>query len=228
MADRILAVVAHPDDETLGCGGTLARHIKSGDAVSVFVLADGVGSRMGPRQGGINTSGLAEAIKQRHGMFRRATEILGTNDVWLYQFTDNAMDAVPLIQVVQHIERHIKRFQPTIVYTHWRGDLNVDHRAVHDAVNVACRPQPGCSVRRVLYFEVPCSTAWGEPFNPNYFVDITSTLDIKMQALECYAEELRPAPHPRSTVGVNALAMMRGFKVGLNAAEGFIVGRMVE
>ena len=228
MAERVLVVVAHPDDETLGCGGTIARHIKSGDPVSVFVLADGVGSRIPQGQGPLGIAGISEQIAERHGKFRKATEILGTNDVWLYQFPDNALDTVPMLQVVQSVERHIRRFNPTIVYTHWKGDLNVDHRVVHDAVNVACRPAPSCTVKRVLYFEVPCSTTWGAGFEPNYYVEISSTLSLKMDACECYESELREWPHPRSKIGIMQRATLRGSAVGVNAAEAFVVGRMVE
>ena len=158
MSERILVFAAHPDDEALGCGGTIARHCRNGDPVSVVVMADGVGSRSNLM------SGFAAAVKERHGMCRRACKILGTEDVWLHQFADNMMDNVPLLQVVQHIERHIERFKPTIVYTHHAGDMNIDHRITNEAVRVACRPQPGCTVRSLFYFEVPCSTTWAENF----------------------------------------------------------------
>ena len=138
------------------------------------------------------------------------------------------MDGHPLLTIVREVERVIGQFKPSIVYTHWRGDLNVDHRVVHDAVNVACRPQPGCTVKRLLYFEVPCSTTWGTGFEPNYYVEISSTLSLKMDACECYESELREWPHPRSKIGIMQRATLRGSSVGVNAAEAFVVGRMVE
>jgi len=228
MAEKILCVVAHPDDETFGPGATLAKHAAAGDPVSVFVLADGVGSRMGPRAGPLALGGLSEAVKERHGMFRRACKILGTEDVWLYQFTDNAMDTVPLLQVVQQVERHVKRFEPTVVYTHWSGDLNQDHRVVHDAVNIACRPAPGCTVRKLLYFEVPCSTAWGMNFSPNYFVNVEATIEKKIEACKEYATELREPPHPRSLAAVVRRSEFRGANVGISCAEAFSIGRIIE
>lgn len=218
MTERVIAFCAHPDDESVGPGATLARHCAAGDAVSIVVFADGLASR-----GGVTSANIA----LRHGMCRRACKILGTEDVWLHQYADNMMDNMPLLDVVNHIEIHLKRFSPTIVYTHWRGDLNVDHQVLHDAVNVACRPQPGQSVRALLYFEVPCSTTWGGTFSPNYFVDVTDTIQAKLKACEEYTTELRELPHPRSLAGIERLANMRGSAVGIGWAEAFVLGRLV-
>lgn len=219
MTDRVLVLAAHPDDETFGCGATIARHVLSGDAVSVVAFADGLASR-----GGVTSA----SIKERHGMFRRACKTLGTEDVWIHQYADNQMDTLALLQVVKHIEQHLERFKPAVVYTHWKGDLNVDHCVMHEATNVACRPQPGCTVKRVLYFEVPCSTGWGEGFEPNYFVDAISTFPVKLQAARCYESELRQWPHPRSEIGIATLAANRGSSIGIERAEAFMVGRIVE
>ena len=218
VTDRVLCIVAHPDDETLGCGATIAKHARAGDAVSIVTLADGLASR------GAVTS---EAIKARHGMLRRACKILGTEDVWIHQYADNQMDTLALLQVAQHIETHIARFKPTVVYTHWKGDLNVDHRVTHDAVNIACRPQPGCAIRRLFYFEVPCSTSWGGGFKPNYYVDVADTFTAKLEAMACYETELRGDPHPRSYGGIQQLSWWRGSQVGIAAAEAFMAARIV-
>lgn len=215
--NRVLAVVAHPDDETLGCGATLAKHSAAGDPVSVVVLADGVGSR------GFSP----ERVKERHGMCRQACKILGTEDVWLHQYADNQMDGLTLLHLVKQIEIHVARFKPTIVYTHHNGDLNVDHRKTHDAVRVACRPLPGCTVRKLLYFEVPCSSAWGTGFVPDYFVDVTDTIEQKLGAASCYTSELREYPHPRSMEGIRNLSLMRGASAGIPFAEAFVSGWML-
>lgn len=217
MSERVLVVAAHPDDEVLGCGATIAKHCAAGDAVSVVVLADGVGSR------GFSSAKIAE----RHGMCRRACKILGTEDVWLHQFADNQMDSLPILIIVKQIETHIDRFKPTIVYTHSDEDLNVDHCVTHGAVRVACRPQPGCTVKQLFFFEAPCSSVWGGGFDPNYFVNVADTIALKMKALEEYASELRDWPHPRSRHGITTLAGQRGSAVGLAAAEAFVVGRVV-
>lgn len=220
MTERVLCVVGHPDDESIGPGATLAKHSACGDHVSIVVFADGLASR-----GGVNSVSIAE----RHGACRKACKILGTEDVWLHQFADNLMDNLPLLPIVKQIEIHLKRFKPTIVYTHWRGDLNVDHRMLHAAVNVACRSQPDCHVKKVFYFEVPCSTTWGngEAFVPNYFVDVFSTVEKKMEACKCYPGELRDSPHPRSLTGIVRLAEQRGSQVGIAFAEAFVTGRIV-
>lgn len=220
MAERVLCVVAHPDDETLLAGATLAKHAKAGDAVSVLVLADGVMARSG---GGINP-GL---IKERHGMLRKACGILGTEDVWIRAYPDNQMDRGPLLQVVKDIEVHVERFKPTIVYTHWHGDLNVDHQVVSRAVLTACRPRPGGTVKRILMGECPSSTEWGAGFTPNWFEDVRETIDAKLTAMEAYPSELRDYPHPRSIEAIRSLAQWRGASAGVPMAEAFILARQI-
>jgi LmbE family N-acetylglucosaminyl deacetylase len=142
------------------------------------------------------------------------------------------MDTIPLLDIVKVIEGLIEESQPDTLLTHHAGDVNVDHRRIHEAVIAACRPQPGHPVRTLLCFEVPSSTEWQLPntaphFCPNWFVDISDTFDIKMAALKAYAEELRAWPHPRSLQGVEHLARWRGATVGVNAAEAFILGRQL-
>ena len=218
MNERVLVLGAHPDDEVLGCGATLARHVREGDGVSVVAFTDGVGSR----------TDNATVVSARYVMFKAACNVLGVHCVATYQFDDNRMDSNALIDVVAKIERHVEAIRPTIVYTHWRSDLNVDHRVVHDATNVACRPMPGSTVKRLLYFEVPCSTRWGQGFEPNYFVPVTDEdMRVKFDACDCYVEEMRQFPHPRSALGIEALSRVRGASVGVEAAEAFMIGRIV-
>lgn len=218
MTERVLAIVAHPDDEAIGCGGTLARHAAQGDAISVVVFADGVTSR------GASPSD----IQKRHRECREACRILGTEDVFIHQYRDNQLDTLPLLQLTQHVETHLARFRPTVVYTHWIGDLNIDHRIVADAVRVACRAQPGQTVRRLLHFEVVCSTGWAGGFSPEYFVLLgASHIGAKHDALRCYGEELRPEPHPRSEQNIVRLLHQRGAQCGAHAAEAFVVGKVI-
>ncbi len=137
-----------------------------------------------------------------------------------------------LLDVVQRIETFVARYGPATVLTHHAGDVNVDHRVVHDAVIAACRPQPMHTVRELLFFEIPSSTEWrppasAPPFTPNWFVDISDTLDAKLAALRAYAPEMRPFPHPRSMEAVVALATWRGATVGVAAAEAFMLGRAI-
>lgn len=222
MIERVLALVAHPDDETLGCGATLAKHAKDGDAVAVVCFADGVASRFT----GKGTGAWIKFARERHQQFRAACKILGTENVFIHQYADNCMDNVPQLQVVRHLEIHLERFKPTIVYTHHGGDLNVDHRVMHDCVRVACRPQSGCTVKALYFFEVPCSTTWGEGFNPTYFIDARETLETKLEAARCYKDELKEPPHPRSIEGIRHIAAVRGNKVHMDYAEAFAVGRI--
>jgi LmbE family N-acetylglucosaminyl deacetylase len=119
------------------------------------------------------------------------------------------------------------------VLTHHAGDLNIDHRIVHDAVLVATRPQPRCTVEELLFFEIPSSSEWRPPasgvmFSPNYYVNISTTFEIKIKALEIYQEELRNFPHPRSLMAIEAQARWRGATVGVDSAEAFILGRLIK
>lgn len=222
-AHSVLVVVAHPDDEVLGCGGTIAVHRAAGDRVEVLVLGDGVTSReerAGP-----------DLLDERRRMATRANEILGVNELTLLGYPDNQMDTVPLLDIVKEIERAIERSRATVVYTHHAGDVNVDHTCTHDAAIAACRPQPGSSVRRLLFFETPSSTEWRPPgpreFVPNWFSDISRTLDTKLAALQAYDKELRSFPHPRSLAAVEHLARWRGATAGVAAAEAFQLGREI-
>ena len=217
----VLVVAAHPDDEVLGCGGTIARYAGEGRAVHVLILADGESSRA---QAGAGDAAARASAAQRAG------EVLGVASVSCLGLPDNRLDTVELLQVVQGIEAVLGRVQPGTVLTHHHGDVNIDHRVAHEAVLAACRPLPGSCVRELLFFEVPSSTEWrpGSPataFAPTVFVDIGPVLAAKMAALEAYAAELRPAPHPRSREAIDSLAAWRGATAGVARAEAFMLGR---
>ncbi|MGA2399115.1 MAG: PIG-L deacetylase family protein [Steroidobacteraceae bacterium] len=225
-ASSVLIVAAHPDDEVLGCGGTAARFAAEGHAVHILLLADGESARQ--KQAGAPSS--IELIAARAGAAQRACAILGGASVEQRSLPDNRMDGVDLLDVVQIIETQIERRRPHMVLTHHAGDVNVDHRIVHDAVLAACRPLPGSTVRHLLFFETPSSTEWRPPssgcaFVPNWFVDISATLEKKVEALRAYSSEMREFPHARSIEAIRALARWRGATVGVEAAEAFILGR---
>ena len=219
-------VAAHPDDEVLGCGGTIARHVRQGDRVSIVILAEGVTSRavgVSPSQDASKLKALAEAT-------HRSCAILGVTDVTLNNFPDNRMDSLPLLDVVKVVEQHISRSKPAVVYTHHGGDVNIDHVITYKAVLAACRPQPDHPVKTLLSFETPSSTEWQpplvmSPFAPNWFVDIGATLSIKQKALHEYNSEMRPWPHPRSHEAIEHLARWRGSMVGVIASEAFALAR---
>jgi len=223
----ILIVAAHPDDEVLGCGGTVAKLVESGAIVNVVFMADGVYSRTS-RDGDC----LQFELTSRREAAKKACKILGVNEVFFHNFPDNQLDSVPRLELIKTIELFLTNQMPDTIFTHHAGDLNIDHRVVHDAVVTACRPQSEMSVRTILSFEVPSSTEWqipgnAVPFIPNWFVDISGTLEKKLSALRCYKEEIRESPHPRSISGVTHLANWRGATIGVDAAEAFILGRKI-
>lgn len=224
MSISILVVAAHPDDEVLGCGGTIAKYADQGARIHVAFLADGVFSRP------TGETGNMDALNARRASAKNACVILGAKSVSHADFPDNRMDEVALLDIVKTVEALISDHQPEIVLTHHAGDVNIDHRRTHDAVVTACRPQQNCPVKTLLCFEIPSSTEWQLPgtlpaFAPNWFSDISATLERKLNALECYAVEMRPWPHPRSKEGVGHLAHWRGATVGVDSAEAFMLGR---
>lgn len=221
---RVLAVVAHPDDEVIGVGGTLARHAEQGDEVWVVILGDGKTSRR-PEY-----AVLSEAARDgSHGETEEAVRRLGVHHVARHDLPDNRFDSLPLLDVIKRVEEHVQALAPEIVYTHHGGDVNVDHCVTHRAVVTATRPLPGCPVRWVLAFETLSSTEWSyrEPwtFAPDYFVNIAGQLERKLSALAAYGSELRDPPHPRSLEVIEQNARVWGAKCGFPAAEPFQVIR---
>jgi len=225
---RVLVVVAHPDDEVLGCGGTIARHADAGDQVQVLIVAEGATSRQQQRdrlQAGDELSALAQAAQM-------AGSILGAADVELLDLPDNRLDSLDRLDLIKRLEQRIDRHQPQVVYVHHAGDVNVDHRRLHEAVVTACRPTPNHPVRRLLSFEVASSSEWQPPasgpaFQPNWFVDISVQWQRKREALLAYASEMRAWPHARSLEALEHLARWRGAQVGVEAAEAFCLLRQL-
>ncbi|BBP84274.1 PIG-L family deacetylase [Pseudomonas sp. No.21] len=219
--ERVLVIAAHPDDEVLGCGGSIARHVADGDEVQVAIMAQGLFSRGTPEEA--EQQALRDACAE-------ANRILGVQGLECFDLPDNRLDGLDLLDLVKPVEALVARHRPGIVYAHWSGDVNIDHRRLHEAVVTACRPQPGHPVHTLLFFEIPSSTEWQVPhsapaFWPGWFNDIGSTLDTKLRALDAYAMEMREWPHPRSLKAVEHLARWRGACVGMEAAEAFVLGR---
>jgi LmbE family N-acetylglucosaminyl deacetylase len=220
--DKILVVAAHPDDEVLGCGATIARHAAAGDVVEIVFMADGVGAR-----------GSKSGQGARRKAAQKAATILGAHKPHFLDFADNRMDALPLLDVVQKVEALVRRIGPRVVYTHHGGDLNIDHKITCCAVMTACRPLPGATVRAIYGFETPSSTEWSVPgqdesFRPVRHVAVVAFMEKKMAALRCYDMEMRAFPHARSYPVVEALATLRGAQAGVTAAEAFSVLRLIE
>ena len=228
MSDSVLVVAAHPDDEVLGCGGTILRHVEAGDQVEILIVAEGATSRQQQRD---RLSAKNELNKLAFAA-ERARSILGAASVELLDLPDNRLDSINRLDLIKQIEEKIDRHQPTIIYVHHAGDLNIDHRRLHEAVVTACRPTPGNTTRRLLSFEVASSTEWQPPgsapaFQPNWFVDISAQWERKRQALEAYSSEMRAWPHARSIDALEHLARWRGAQVGVNAAEAFCLLRQI-
>lgn len=228
MNKKILVVAAHPDDEILGCGGTMAKHAKEGDEVHVAILAEGLTSRDKHR----DRESKKDELQTLATVAKKANDVLGVTSLTLHDFPDNRMDSLDRLDVVKYVEELITKIEPEVVYTHHAGDVNIDHRCIHEAVITACRPMPGSIVKQVLFFEVASSTEWQPPesapsFHPNWYVDISSTLDLKLKALEVYEMEMRAWPHARSLPALEYLAKWRGANIGTEAAEAFILGRNI-
>ena len=225
--ERVLVVAAHPDDEVIGCGGTIAKLTASGAFVHVGFMADGVTSRPGEEQT------QRDELGGRRAAARTALDILGVRSVSFGEFPDNRMDEVARLDAARAVEALVLDHRPSLVLTHHAGDLNVDHRRVHEAVATACRPQPGHPVGTILCFEVASSTGWqlagssGE-FAPSWFVDVTPYTDLKMRALRAYDQEMRDWPHARSHDAIEHLQRWRGATIGVAAAEAFVLGRHVD
>ena len=218
--NKILVIVAHPDDEVLGCGATIAKHTKNGDKVQVVFVADGFSSRKS-QEGARNLPAI------------EAMCILGCEKPIFLDFTDNQLDTISLLGIVKEIEKIINDFQPNIVYTHYFGDLNIDHQITHKSVITACRPQPDFCVKEIYSFETLSATHWQsssmtDTFNPNYFVDVSDFIKQKIKALKCYDNEMRDYPHARSYEAVVSLSSFRGGSVGVNNAEAFVIERLIK
>lgn len=219
-AGAVLVVAAHPDDEVLGCGGTIAR-LAASRPTHLAILGEGLNARYSGGRGAPR-----RALHQLKQQARIAAALMGVRDVTFEGLPDNRFDQMPLLEVVKRVERIVARVRPSVVYTHHPGDLNVDHGITFRAVLTATRPLSGCPVRALYAFEVPSSTEWsfqrvGQPFCPNVFQDISETIDVKVRALDAYTGEVRPFPHPRSAEAIRALARRWGSVAGCGYAEAF-------
>lgn len=220
MNKKILVVAAHPDDEVLGCGGTMARYAKNGDHVNVVFMSDGVSSRENLK---------AHDKNNRRESAKKACEILGAKPPRFFDFPDNMMDTIPLLDIVQKLEAYIQEIKPNIVYTHFKDDLNIDHQITYQAVMTACRPSPESSISKIYLFEILSSTEWSisSTFSPNHFVNISEEFELKLNALEIYKDEIKDFPNSRSIESITALAVFRGGSVGLNLSEAFSLERSI-
>jgi len=224
--EKILIIAAHPDDEVLGCGGTIARLSKEGFEVYTLILGEGVTSRDDIRNREKREREIVKLKKQA----QEVNKILGVRKVFFFDFPDNRFDTVSFLDVVKTIEKVKNEVKPDIIFTHYERDLNIDHQIAYKAVIIATRPLERETVKEIYSFEISSSTEWSYPlsFSPDIFFDISATIGIKLKALEKYKTELRAYPHPRSLEGIELIAKVWGMKVGLEYAEAFKVVRILK
>jgi len=225
MKNKILVISAHPDDEILGCGGTVAKLVQKGYGVSTLILGEGITSRDDRRDRKKREKEIIELQKQS----KLANKILGVKESFFSEFPDNRFDTVPLLDIVKVIEKIKNQIKPEIIFTHYKNDLNIDHRITYNAVITATRPVVGEHVKEVYSFETLSSTEWNFPlgFSPNTFFDISETIDVKLKAFKEYKAELREYPHPRSLEGLKINAEYWGIKIGVKYAEVFRSVRII-
>ncbi len=212
---KILFIAPHPDDETIGAGGAIARHVALGDEVYWCVVTRAYSPKW-------PEDSYDKAGKQ----INKVQSFFGIKKVFRLQFPTVELNTVPHIDLCNALKKIIDEVKPAIVYTTSRHDANLDHRIVYDCTVVATRPLPGNCVQRVLSYEIGYTNHFGAPsgtgmFQPNVFLDISKYIDTKLNAMRIYETELRPSPHPRNIDGLRILAQERGLCVGYEAAECF-------
>ena len=213
---RVLVIAAHPDDELLGCGGTIALHTRAGHEVTSVIACEGESVRYG-----------GDGTEQR-AQGRNAAEVLGTKEVRWLTFRDQRLDTLTLTDLIAPLEQAVRQIQPHIVYCQHGGDINRDHKLLFEALLVATRPVESC-IEAVYSFDTASSTEWAFPrtFVPDTWVDISSSLALKLEAMAFYEKEVKDYPHPRSLKGLEHRAHAWGNQVCLDAAEAFMTVRRV-
>jgi N-acetylglucosamine malate deacetylase 1 len=216
---KILIVAPHMDDEVLGVGGVIAKHVDNGDEVCVVIVANRV----------YNHSLDLELVRKDRDRTANAKKILGYNHAIFLGLDDERLDS-RIQDIIIPLEEEYNNFLPEIVYANHFGDNNQDHRAVFEAVRVVTRQSQKNPPSKVLLYETPSSTEQSPPilnstFAPNYFVNIENFLQQKILAMQCYENEIRDYPNPRSIKGVKSYAQFRGIQSGFHYAEAFMIMR---
>ena len=210
---NILVVAAHPDDEVIGAGGTIAAHAARGDHVFIAILTEGAS---------VQFPGEDDKIALKKRQAREAAEVLGAREIFSGDFPDQRLDVTPRLEVNRFVERVAREVEPHVIYTHHFADLNSDHRVAYEAAAVAARPFSLPSFERLLCYSVDTLTHAGSGAQAfNLYSDITETLELKLKAMQVYETEVRAYPHPRSLEALRHMALRNGAMVGLHAAEVF-------
>lgn len=222
--------MAHPDDELLGCGGTMYRLIHENDCIiKVVILGEGITSRSDQR----DTVKWEKELALHRGNIAAAQSAIGYQEISIHDFPDNRFDTVSLLDIVKVIEKEKASFCPEVIFTHHGGDVNIDHQRTFEAVITACRPMENETVQTIITFETFSGTEWrasSDPkhFIPNLFFAIDEKgLQAKIKGMESYEFERRAYPHPRSPEALKIAAQRWGIAIGRQYAEAFCVIRMI-
>ena len=226
MSKKILIVAAHPDDEVLGCFGTVARLIKEGYEAYTLILGEGKTSRDEQRV----VEDRKEDIELLNSEIFNANNAIGIKKVFIESFPDNRFDSVNLLDIIKVISKVKEEIKPDIIFTHYENDLNIDHQITYKAVITATRPMEDECVKEIYSFEILSSTEWNYPlsFSPDTYFDISDTLDLKLNAMSLYKSELCKYPHPRSLDGIELNAKYYGMRVGKKVVEAFKSIRVIK
>ena len=221
---NVLVVAAHPDDELLGVGGTVRRLADEGKIVRAVIMAEGLTSRKAAR---LETD-RRELLELQEDA-KKAAKKVGYESIDFCGLPDNRLDTEGLLDIIKIVTKYIEKYDPDTIFTHHRGDLNIDHRRTSEAVLTSCSPVGKYNVQRIYAFETPSSSEWNynypDPFCPNVYYDISNTLEAKIRGMACYQTESTVYPHPRSPEALRALAQYRGSNVGFQSAEAFMLLR---
>lgn len=227
---RILVIVAHPDDELLGLGASMHKLIqKYNCTIRAIILGEGITSRSDKRDSKL----WEDELKVHRRNIEEARKAIGYESVGTYNFPDNRFDSVDLLDIVKVIEKEKNEYNPSVIFTHHGGDVNVDHQCTFKAVITATRPMEHEIVKTIISFETPSGTEWiaaSDPrqFIPNMFIEVSEeNVQAKIKGMESYEFEKRAYPHPRSPKALRILAQQRGIIVGKEYAEAFTIIRSI-
>lgn len=222
----VLVIAAHPDDELLGVGGTIRKFANQGISCHAVIIGEGITSRSDKRD-----EADAKDLLMLKEDARKAADVVGYQTIDFCELPDNRLDGMDLLDVIKVVSKYVEKYKPDTIFTHHHGDLNIDHRIVCEAVITACRPVGDYFVEKIYAFETPSSTEWNynyeQPFIPNVYIDVTDTVEAKVDGMRCYRSESAVFPHPRSAEALRALATLRGSNVGMEKAEAFMLLREV-
>ncbi len=224
---RILVVAAHPDDDVLGCGGTLAKAKSLNANIKILYLGEGVTSRFNDED--LNSKKVKKAQIIRKNECINSLKTLGIDQYIFENRLCTRFDELPLLNLVKSIETVIKKFKPTLILTHNNSEVNIDHKLTYEAVEVATRPNKKTSIKQVYSFEIICSGNWKyyKTFSPSTYIDISKFFKKKLEAWSKYKKENNKYPHPRSNKGLEILARYRGLQSFLELAEAFKLEREI-